>query len=115
MVQFNQSIARWIGGELKRTVTATEARVHFGELLQRVTRDQDTVIVERGGVPQAVVMSVAEYERLRTLGKTTDWRERARAAREIVRAEVGDKPLPAPADLVHAMRAERDEELGLPR
>ncbi len=46
-------------------MSATEARVHFGELMRRVVEGQEPVIVERGGKPKVVVLSVAEYERLR--------------------------------------------------
>lgn len=100
---------------MHRSVTATEARVHFGELLERVARDQDTVIVERGGVPQAVVISIAEYERLRVRRASADWREKAQVARQMVRSELGDRQMPPPADFIRAMREERDEQLGLPR
>jgi len=49
---------------MKRSVTATEAQIRFGELIRRVAEDRESVIVERGGKPQAVVLSVPEYERL---------------------------------------------------
>ena len=97
---------------MRRSVSATEARVHFGELLQRVAKGEDTVIVERGGVPQAVVLSVAEYERLLARDDSTGWRDQARAARELVRAELGTTPIPAAEELIGAMREERDEQLG---
>lgn len=42
----------------ERTISATEARVHFGELLDSVTRTGDIVYVERAGVPQVVVMPI---------------------------------------------------------
>jgi prevent-host-death family protein len=42
----------------ERTVSATEARVHFGELLDSVTQSGDIVYVERAGVPQVVVMPI---------------------------------------------------------
>ena len=46
-------------------MSATEARRHFGELLRRVIEDRTPVIVERGGKPQVVFVSLSEYERLR--------------------------------------------------
>lgn len=49
---------------MERTVSATEARVHFGELLDAVQRGE-TVIVERAGQPRAAVIPIAELERLR--------------------------------------------------
>jgi PHD/YefM family antitoxin component YafN of YafNO toxin-antitoxin module len=38
----------------ERTISATEARVHFGELLDSVVHNLDIVYVQRSGVPQAV-------------------------------------------------------------
>lgn len=49
---------------MDRIVSATEARVHFGELLDAVEHGQ-TVIVQRGGEPKAAVVPVAELERVR--------------------------------------------------
>ncbi|MER3436753.1 MAG: hypothetical protein C4346_03575 [Chloroflexota bacterium] len=39
---------------LTRTVSATEARIHLGELLRDVAGEGDTMLVERSGKPQAV-------------------------------------------------------------
>ncbi len=50
---------------MESRMSATEARRHFGELLRRVIEDETPVIVERGGKPQVVFVSLAEYERLR--------------------------------------------------
>lgn len=47
----------------ERTVSATEARVHFGELLDSVARNLDIVWVQRAGVPQAVVVPVEVWKR----------------------------------------------------
>jgi prevent-host-death family protein len=46
----------------ERTVSATEARVHFGDLLESVQRG-DVVFVERAGKPVAVVVSAEEWHR----------------------------------------------------
>lgn len=62
-----------------RTVTATEARVHFGEML-RIVRDQGgTVIVERGGEPQAAIISIEdlrELQRHKPQPMENNWAER---------------------------------------
>lgn len=47
----------------KRTVSATEARVHFGELLDSVAMRNDIVFVERAGEALVVVVSLAEWQR----------------------------------------------------
>jgi prevent-host-death family protein len=94
-----------------RSVSATEARIHFGDLLQRVANGGEPVIVERGGVPQAVVLSIAEYERLSACAAPTGWRDRARAARDLVRVELGTTEIPRSEDVIRALREERDRQL----
>jgi len=46
-------------------MTATHARIHFGEVLPKVAKGGHRIIVERAGWPQAVMLSVSECERLR--------------------------------------------------
>ena len=48
--------------ETERRVSATEARVHFGELLDGVTTRHDVVFVERAGKEVAVVVSIEDWE-----------------------------------------------------
>jgi prevent-host-death family protein len=48
----------------ERRVSATEARVRFGELLDGVTTSHDVVFVERAGKEVAVVVSVERDEQL---------------------------------------------------
>jgi len=95
-----------------RVVTATEARIHFGELMREVVENQQPVIVERGGKPQVVVLSINEYETL-LAGKVQreDWKELVRWAREQVRADLGDRKLPPAEDIIREMREERDAQL----
>ncbi len=50
-----------------RTIPATEARIHFGEVLKRVYRSAEHLIVEKDGLPVAVIMGHAEYENYRRL------------------------------------------------
>ena len=49
----------------ERRVSATEARVRFGELLDGVTAHHDVVFVERAGKEVAVVVSVEDWEAAR--------------------------------------------------
>src|SRR5687767_5135574 len=93
-------------------VSATEARIHFGELLRRVAEQGEVITVERGGRPQAVVLSVREYERLR--GRRDDRTEfwtRLNRLHERMRAELGDRELPPPEEVIEQMREERDAEI----
>jgi prevent-host-death family protein len=104
---------------MESTITATEARVRFGELLRRVTERGETIIVERAGKPQAVVVSVDEYRRLQAgQEQTPTWREKLRRTHDLIRAERGDQELHPPVDeLIRQMREERDAQLvkDLPR
>ena len=46
-------------------MTATEARVHFGEALRLVQEQGEAVVIERAGRPAAVLISMEDY-----LGRT---------------------------------------------
>jgi prevent-host-death family protein len=45
-------------------VSALRARAHFGEMLQRVERDRCSLVIEKRGVPRAVLLSLKDYVRL---------------------------------------------------
>lgn len=94
---------------MKRTVSATEARIHFGELMRQVVEGDEAVIVERGGKPQVVILSFDEYKR-RVGGQELqlDWKERVRRTRETVDKALGGREIPDIDDLINAGREERD-------
>jgi prevent-host-death family protein len=96
---------------MQRVISATEARVHFGDLLRRVAQGHETVLVERGGHPQVVVLSITEYERLLSHRASEGWRDRAGAARRRVREEIAGRSIPPPEEVVSEARLERDEQL----
>jgi len=96
---------------MPEAVSATEARIHFGELLRRVVDGGEAVVVERSGRPAAVVMSLAEYERLRAGASRRTGLDRALDVAARIRARRGDEPLPDPAGLVRTGRETRDGEL----
>lgn len=62
-------------------MSATEARVHFGELMRR-TKAGETITITRRGKPVAVAMSYARYQELkarkagRDAGETTSAHQR---------------------------------------
>jgi len=66
VVLFNRSNDAWKAAPVAivHTMSATEARVHFGWLLRRVAECGETVIVEHRGKPKVVFVSIPEYERL---------------------------------------------------
>ena len=52
----------------KRTLSATEARAHFGQVIQSAYEENEHVIVERDGVPVIAVLPISEYHRLIKIG-----------------------------------------------
>jgi len=46
-------------------VKATEARIHFGEMIKRAYRGEEHLIIEKGGIPVVAIISVKDYERFR--------------------------------------------------
>ena len=96
------------------SVTATEARVHFGELLQRVIRSKKAIVVERAGKPLAVILSMDEYERLAAPEEEPAWKTLVQQAREQIRVELGNRELLPVDEIIRLMREERDvEQAGL--
>lgn len=95
-------------------MSATEARVHFGELMDGVERGE-TVIVERGGEPRAAVVPLADYVRMRDQRRADA--NRALAAMDQHRARLrADRATGRFADidvseLLHDAREERDEQI----
>lgn len=45
-------------------ITALQARTNFGRLLQRVEREQRSVVIEKRGAPRAILLSIRDYVRL---------------------------------------------------
>jgi prevent-host-death family protein len=95
--------------EMERTVSATQARIHFGEIMKQAK--VGPVIVERDGKAEVVVISKKEYDRLIAANKKTHWRKLLKEAHKSIRAEIGDRRLPDPAEMLRLAREERDEQL----
>lgn len=94
----------------ERRVSATEARVRFGELLDGVTARHDVVFVERAGKEVAVVVSVEDWETA-CAGRSGKWaRANAMLAElhELLRAEGAIERL-KDFDVEEAIRAGRDD------
>lgn len=47
-----------------RTITATEAKNRFGTILQGAYKRAEHLVIERDGIPVAVIIPVQDYERL---------------------------------------------------
>jgi prevent-host-death family protein len=86
------NLIEWPGGgeEMPRTVSATEAKDKLGGIMAWVRKNDDDVIIESRGRPNAVIVSIEEYQRILA------WRERARREEALARLErlrqrIGDR------------------------
>ena len=94
-----------------RVVSATEARIHFGELMRQAVKGHEPIIVERDGKSHVVILSVAAYERLLKGQQQEDWKDLVDQARMQIQFELGGRELPPPEEIVRQMREERDARL----
>lgn len=46
---------------MTKVVSAVEARTQFGQLLRRVTKNNERFVIDRRGEPQAIIMSLDDY------------------------------------------------------
>ena len=49
--------------QVLRVIPALTARTQLGQILRRVRQNKERFVVDRRGIPQAVIMSVEEYLR----------------------------------------------------
>ena len=94
---------------MSRAVSATEARIHFGQLMQEVVESHEPIIVERGGKPHVVLLSIAQYGRLKAAQPRDTWREELEQAIQVgaaIKARRGGWPLTAPEEMVRRARKE---------
>jgi prevent-host-death family protein len=99
---------------MERRLSATEARVHFGELLRRIAESGETVIVERGGTAAAAIVPIVAYERWKAAASPQSWRdalERARQVRSAMAPKFAAQKVPTLDEIIHAARQERDAQL----
>jgi len=82
---------------MENTISVTEARIHFGEVLQQIKNGP--VIVEYRGKPIAVVLLKTDYDRLITSPKHNGWEILLEETPRRVRAEQKGKPIPPPEDI----------------
>lgn len=96
----------------ERTMTATEARIHFGELMREVVEQDRTVVIERGGKPHVVMLSVEEYARLKSGSEIkSDWEAMVESVRARIAMETGEKVLPSAVEIIRQGREARSGEL----
>ena len=90
------------------TFSATDARIHFGKVMRQA--QTAPVVVERGGEPQVVILSIATYYRL-VDEAPSNWRELVRTSRNQIAAHLQGRELPDPAETIRLGRDVRDEQI----
>ncbi len=94
---------------MDRIVSATEARVHFGDIMKKAKNGP--VFVERDGKPEAVIISKQEYDRLIKNCPGPDWRKKLAETHDLIRKELKGRKLPDPSEMLRQARQERDDEI----
>jgi prevent-host-death family protein len=92
---------------MRKTLSATETRVHFGEVLRAVDRGGDHIIVEKDGRRIAAIVPIREFDEFWT-AKVDDWLDGARRAREIVARAYAGQPIPDADELIDGGRDDID-------
>ena len=99
---------------MTRSVSATEARVNFGAMLDRVAREEEPIIVRRGAHPVAVLLSYETYMELAVQAQRTVMYRALNEAvrvREKTAAELDGRDESILAKTLDADRRERDRDL----
>lgn len=91
-------------------VSATEARVHFGELMQDAVQHQQPIVVEKAGKPQVVIIAYDRYQQL-VQEEQDDWRVLLARGHANINSFRAGRELPSAAEMVEEGRRARDEEL----
>jgi len=97
---------------MERTMSATEARIHFGEVLRQVSELGQTIIVERDGEPRVAVISVVDYRKFRGAAGMSrrEALDRLEALSERIHARRQGQPLTPADEIIREIREERDAQ-----
>lgn len=91
-----------------KTVSATEARVHLGEVLDDLVRGGDEVVIERNGEPVAVLMSIQQRDALARRNNAEALLARADRTRAMVARWLNGRPFPDADELIDGGRDDVD-------
>jgi len=94
---------------MERTISATQARIHFGDVMKQAKIGP--VIVERDGKAEVVVISKKAYDQLVATSSQADWRKLLKESHKSIRTALKGRELPDPAEIIRQGREERDEQL----
>lgn len=95
---------------MQMIVSATEARVHFGELMQDAVQHQHPIVVEKAGKPQVVIIAYDRYQQL-VREENADWRALLAQGHAKVNTYRAGRALPGAVEMGDEGRRVRDEEL----
>lgn len=113
-IMIKRLINQSVEGEMTRVVSATQARIRFGELIRQALETNEPITVERNGQPCVVVLSVEAYHRLKEKQARPDWQKvllQIQDFRAQIQARRGGQPLPPPEEIIREMREERNAQL----
>ena len=96
---------------MEQTVNATEARIHFGELMRQAVDKGEPIIVERDGKAHVVVLSIDAYRQLLKRQQQENWSDLVDRARAQIRSDLAERQLPSPDEILRQLREERDAQL----
>lgn len=98
-----------------KTMSATEARVHFGAVLRHVDESGEVVIVERNGREVVAIVPIDEYRRMKPPQTSKrDLRQMMQDVHARIREEIGDRELTPADEMIRQMREENDARFDLP-
>ena len=92
-----------------RTVSATEAKSRFGEIIKRAYAQDEHLIVEKGGIPVVAIIPMADYQQL--LDTPTAEPEVVRQVASASRREAANRQLGEVLARVHARQPRVDEDV----
>lgn len=97
---------------MEHTVSATDARTHFGELMRQVVEEDKQIIVERRGKSCIVILSIDAYQQLLQGQQHENWQDLVERARAQIRSDLAGRKLPSHDEILQQIREERDAQLG---
>ncbi|MBX2998217.1 MAG: type II toxin-antitoxin system Phd/YefM family antitoxin [Caldilineaceae bacterium] len=96
---------------MTRTVSATEARIHFGELMNEVVEHKQPILVEKNGKPQMVMLAIEEYQRMAAQQhQSGEWEAQLDELHAQIRVELGDQRIRHAAEVIREAREGRNEQ-----
>ena len=95
-----------------KTISATEARIHLGEVLDQVETQGSRVVIERAGKPVAMLISMEDSRALAEPESDIEALiERTARNAEAIEKRRGGEPLPDVAEIIRQARDERDAQI----